>query len=1781
MAKNLADTGALNAANGARTTAAKQTNGNGHGKAKGLRFGRFFTPPGSRAYDLVEWDRRTAAITGEKGQVIFEQKDVEVPRSWSQLAINVVAQKYFRGSPGSPERETSVRQIIDRVVDTLLRWGREGHYFATDDDAQNWAEELRYLLVTQHASFNSPVWFNIGVPGRQQQASACFINSVQDSMESILDLVKTEGMLFKFGSGTGTNLSVLRSSKEQLSGGGTASGPVSFMRGYDSFAGSIKSGGTTRRAAKMVILNADHPDVLDFIRCKAEEEKKAWALIEAGYNVGFNVPGGAYDSVQFQNANHSVRAGDDFMRAVIDDKEWKTKAVVDGRTVDTHKARDLWREIAEAAWICGDPGLQFDTTIQEWNVVPNTGRINATNPCFTGDTLVHTSKGLIAFAELVDRVNQGEIFKVYTHDLTNPEKPVDSIELTSPEAFMITGYKEVLKLRFSNGMEVRCTPNHRFFTLNRGYVRADELTAIDQVLTLNQSAPVVDGSYEIRIGTDSALYRQKGDHTSMPVELPKRWTPEFAHFLGWMVGDGFVSEQLEVAGTVYGSAEDQEFVLPAHRSLVIEMNAGFESRISMQANGTQQLRMGRKAFARYLSALGVSTGRAAKKVVPWTMFQAPPDIAAGFLRGLFDADGCVRDGGDKGRYVGLGSRSEELVRGVQRLLTTFGIASRIYKMTARTGAFSYTRKNGDTVTYGSQGYAYDLRITGRYMKRFADAIGFSLKSKAEKLESLMSFQHYNTDSSVRLVERTSDGVELTYNLTEPRNHSYVVNGLVVANCSEFVFVDDTACNLLSLNLMKFQTEQGTFDVERFQRAVDITFTGQEILVSNASYPTPQIAKNSEALRPLGLGYANIGALLMSMGLAYDSDEGRRFAGAITAIMTGQAYAQSARMAQVKGPFSEFAKNREPMLRVMEKHRAAAYQLSTSPESAPVVEAARSTWDDAVKLGRAHGYRNAQSTVLAPTGCLVGNSLVLTDRGLVRLHSLGNPDGEKWQDLDIRVATDEGPKEATKFYVNGAEPIVTVETARGYRIQGTTTHRIKVLDEDGRWTWRRLSDIRTGDKVPMMVGGMVGQPAAVELPPLPDAYWTSDPNTTVPRTMTPQLAEFIGYFMGDGSLHSKGIRLCVTKSDRDVVEHLTELGGSLFGLKAAITQKRGYTEVAFNSVRLTLWWEACGFVKRGPTAEHRGKGYRAHVPDAVLHTNNPAVYSAFVRGLFEADGTVASGYVSFSTTTEQFSRDVQALLLALGFVTTRKVDEPGNGSWGASPRYVLRLLNKSVAGPFGRSVGFLSERKLALVASANHPQAARFDHIPLSREMVDRLAPANDGMRKSLLLEIRRHGAVSRRAATQLLERTGSIELEQLLSFFYDSVETVALGEEQLTYDLSVPQNVTYVANGFVSHNTIGLMMDCDTTGIEPDLALVKYKKLVGGGLLKIVNTTVPAALRKLGYDEIKVKEIVEYIDENDTIEGAPHLQDEHLKVFDCAFKPVKGTRSIAPMGHVRMMAAVQPFISGSMSKTVNLPTDATVEDIQQTYIESWKLGLKCIAIYRDGCKRSQPLSTSLDKEKKKKADASAEVEYRAVRRKLPDERKALTHKFDVAGHEGYVTVGLYEDGTPGELFVTMAKEGSTISGLMDAFATQTSYALQFGVPLKFMVDKFSHMRFEPSGFTKNKEIPIAKSIVDYIFRWMASHFLPVEDQDEAGVIRRAEAPASTAVGAQGALPTDPTPAEPEYKLIAAPKTTNGIASQKIAFVNTDAPACPDCGSITVRSGSCYKCLNCGATTGCS
>ncbi|HVP65808.1 MAG TPA: vitamin B12-dependent ribonucleotide reductase [Anaeromyxobacteraceae bacterium] len=909
------------------------------GAKKGLSIPRYFTTAGVDPAEELAWELRTASITGESGKVIFEQKDVEVPKNWSMLATNVVASKYFRGAMGSPQRERSVRSLVGRVVRTIGAWGRKDGYFASEEDARTFEAELSHLIYRQKMSFNSPVWFNVGVEERPQ-CSACFINSVDDSMDSILRLAHTEGMLFKYGSGTGSNLSRIRASKEQLSGGGEASGPVSFMRGFDAFAGVIKSGGKTRRAAKMVILNADHPDVVEFVNCKADEEKKAWALIDAGYDGGFNVRGGAYDSVFFQNANHSVRVTDAFMRAVIDDAEWALTARTSGQPIEKVRARELMRQIVDAAWTCGDPGLQFDTTVNAWHTCSATDRINASNPC-----------------------------------------------------------------------------------------------------------------------------------------------------------------------------------------------------------------------------------------------------------------------------------------------------------------------------------------------------------------------------------------------------------------SEYMFLDDSACNLASLNLMHFRSIDGGFDAESFRRAVDITILAQEILVSNARYPTDAIGKNSEDYRPLGLGYANLGAFLMATGHAYDSDGGRATAAAITAIMTGEAYAMSARIAAHTGTFAGYERNRDPFLAVMRKHQAHVEKIDEAHVAAELLGAARSSWTDAVRLGTQHGYRNAQTTVLAPTG-------------------------------------------------------------------------------------------------------------------------------------------------------------------------------------------------------------------------------------------------------------------------------------------------------------------------------------------------------------------------------------------------------------------------------------------------TIGFMMDCDTTGIEPDIALIKYKKLVGGGVLKIVNNTVPLALQRLGYNGNEVGTILQYIDDMETIEGAPGLKEEHLTVFDCAFKPQNGSRSIHYMGHIRMMAATQPFLSGAISKTVNMPSSATSEDIQNAYVEAWKLGLKAIAVYRDGCKRSQPLNAGKKKDGAEAAEAPAEMVPSPQRRRLPDERRSITHKFSIGGHEGYMTVGMYDDGSPGELFVTMAKEGSVVSGLMDSFATSISMALQYGVPLKVLCDKFSHTRFEPSGFTGNPDIPIAKSITDYIFRWLSLKFLASEESGEGGK----------------ALPPGAAPSAPRLKaadrtvsaaVVAAPVIAVPAKDDPPYLAQADAPPCPNCGSITVRNGACYKCLNCGTTTGCS
>ena len=1550
---------------------------------KGLKVDRRFTRLGEDPYDTLTWEKRDSRITNPDGSVVFEMRDAEVPAHWSQVAADIIVSKYFRkaGVPLSddngplldenrqPRRgsERSARQVFDRLAGTWRWWGETHGYFDSPEDAQAFEDEMKYMLCHQMGSPNSPQWFNTGLnwaygltgpaqgfwyvdPGTDELAvspdsysrpapHACFILKVEDDLVNpggIMDLWLREARIFKFGSGAGSNFSDLRAEGEKLSGGGTSSGVMSFLKIGDRAAGAIKSGGTTRRAAKMVILDIDHPDVEEYINWKKVEEDKARLLIEkGGFPADFN--GEAYATISGQNSNNSVRVTDDFIRAVENRQDWALTERTTGQVMKTVSAEHLWNQIAEAAWACADPGVQFDTTINEWHTSPAEGRIRASNPC-----------------------------------------------------------------------------------------------------------------------------------------------------------------------------------------------------------------------------------------------------------------------------------------------------------------------------------------------------------------------------------------------------------------SEYMFLDNTACNLASVNLVAFYDDRsGAFDIDSYLHSIRLWTLVLEISVTMAHFPSKAIAQGSYDYRTLGLGYANLGSLLMRMGIPYDSPRGRAIAGALTAILSGHAYATSAEIASAIGPFPRFEENRDAMMRVIRNHRRAAFDAPASDYEGvsqavagissrlcplDLSQTAREVWDAALELGALHGFRNAQISCIAPTGCLVGGSLVPTERGLVRLGSLGDPNGDRWQDLDILVGTDEGPRTASRFYVNGVEPVVTITTGRGYRLQGTPTHRIKVVDlSTGDWAWKRFGEIEAGDLVPLQMNQLVGNPRKVTLPPLGEMHWTGDFTTKVPRTMSADLAEFIGYFMGDGSLHAKGLRLCVTAGDFEVTERLGRLGKSLFNLEAHLTEMKGYTEVSFNSVPLAVWWEACGFAKSAPAEGHVGKGWHPRIPDAVLASNDPETYRSFIRGLFEADGTVTNGCPTWSTTTIGFSHDIQSLLLALGYPTTRKMDTTG---WGKSPLAVLRLLNLRYSQRFSEEIGFISGRKQSRVFSSGKAQSARKDRIPAPRSLVDRLAPRNGRLRRVMLASLARYGMVSRLSAQELLERTRDPELARLLDHFYDRVESADLGEEQWTYDLSVPENVTYVANGFVSHNTIGLQMDCDTTGVEPDFALVKFKKLAGGGYFKIVNQSVGPALHTLGYTPEQSREVIDYVvgtssldgaphinrrslrahgftdDELDrieeslpgmfelrhafnvlaigeptlrrlgvepsqsqrldfdllaflgfssdqidaagdhicgrqAIEGAPHLREEHLAVFDTANRNGRhGRRFIHHNGHIRMMAATQPFISGAISKTINMPTDVSPDDIKDAYHLSWKLGLKSMALYRDGSKASQPLSSAGEDssgEDEPELDEALGIEQRLAygplpegtsptqaysqgmkppRFLLPSRRRGWTQEARVGGHKLYIRTGEYSDGSLGELFIDLAKEGATLRGILSCFAIAVSKGLQYGVPLEEFVDTFMYQTFEPRGLVQNHpNIKMASSMVDYIFRALAIEYLERED---LGQVRTPELrelpedphPAVSDRGQQMALAAareednlqavkeaaefaDSPAADLFSQLFPEAEGAGGTAvmasSQQILLSKMmgDAPMCDECGHMTVRNGSCYRCLNCGASLGCS
>jgi ribonucleotide reductase alpha subunit len=1486
----------------------------GKSTRKGLTMQRIHTRDGVHPYDDVTWERRDVVMTNWRdGSVNFEQRGVEFPDFWSVNAANIVTTKYFRGAVGTAQREWSLKQLVDRVVGVYVAAGIKHGYFATPKDAEIFDHELKHALIHQVFSFNSPVWFNVGTSSPQQVSACqpydalvstpaglvpigklvdddaigtkvydasgvtrivatkangvkdvlrlhtkaghtldvtadhlvwraddldsgafipagelrqgdsllhvepemggsdrwpteigrieqlgsmevydiqtesgeylsgnlrvhnCFILAVDDTMDSILEWYREEGLIFKGGSGAGVNLSRIRSSKELLTSGGTASGPVSFMRGADASAGTIKSGGATRRAAKMVVLDVDHPDVEEFIQTKAREEDKIRALRDAGFDM--DLGGKDITSVQYQNANNSVRVSDEFMRAVEAGSKFGLAARRTGETIETVDAKDLFGKMAQAAWECADPGIQYDDTINDWHTCPESGRITASNPCFPADQRVLTDKGLIPIGDLVRRAADEQSFAVYTNDVTAQDQPEDRVTATTPTRYMITGRNEIVELRFSDGSRLRCTPGHRVWTANRGWVHAEELTEDDKVVRSFRYAPRPMADPHIPA---EALLAARYERSRKPLDLPTKWDPELAHYLGWLVGDGCIDARDNAAVTVYGPQEEQDEVLPRHHALLTKIT-GFESKPSRQASATLQLRVTRRAFGEFLRGLGVSGSRAPEKSVPHAIFEAPEEALIAFLQGLFDADGCVvNQQANSTRYVSLGSRSEELLIGVQELLASLGIASRIFRTGVKAESFHYTRKDGSQATYGSDGPSYDLRITAEALHKFHQMIGFTVPGKRDRLDRIVrSASFYQVDRTARLVSRESRGFETTYNLTEPRNHSYIVGGTVVANCSEYVHLDNSSCNLASINLLKFLSDDDKFDVKRFQQITELIITAMDISICFADFPTEKIATTTRAFRQLGIGYANLGALLMATGHAYDSEGGRAIAAAITSLMTGTAYRRSTELAAVVGPYDGYQRNATAHKRVMRKHADASGEIKTLGGMDREIHAeAVTAWQECLALGEINGYRNGQSSLLAPTG-------------------------------------------------------------------------------------------------------------------------------------------------------------------------------------------------------------------------------------------------------------------------------------------------------------------------------------------------------------------------------------------------------------------------------------------------TIGLMMDCDTTGVEPDLALVKFKKLVGGGSMQIVNQTVPRALKSLGYQPEQVEAITEYIAEHGHVMDAPGLRPEHYEVFDCAM----GERAISPMGHVRMMAAVQPALSGAISKTVNLPESATVEDIESIYLEGWKLGLKALAVYRDNCKVGQPLSAAGKKPETAAAPvvATPSHDVRPVRRRLPKQRPATVTRFSVAGAEGYMTASSYPDDGVGEVFLKLGKQGSTLAGVMDAFSMAISISLQYGVPLEKWVEKFTNMRFEPAGVTDDPDIRIASSVMDYVFRRLALDHLPYETRAELGILSAAERTAQLAGEDPAALAEDqdttemaqsapverPQPvrepgaeaesaaaqAEPAVKPGQPPAQPGPRSSVEVLEAQqgrtADAPLCLICGTKMRPAGSCYVCEGCGATSGCS
>lgn len=1672
------------------TVSGSQTRKGKSAQRKGLRIQRVFTTAGVHPYDEVTWERRDVVMTNWRdGTVNFEQRGVEFPAEWSMNATQIVASKYFRGALGTPQREWSLRQLVDRVAGRYTETGREHGYFASDEDAEVFDHELKYALVHQLFSFNSPVWFNVGTES-SEQVSACqpygALVSTPAGLVPIGELVDTDAV--------GTKV-------------------------YDAH-------GLTR------ILATKHNGTKEVLRLHT---KAGYTLDVTADHLVWKSTGGDLDAGQFVPAG-SLEPGNKL--------QWHRREAFGESEITT-------TEIAEAA-LAG--WLQSDGFV---------GQYDGTNKSLTIEAMTVTQPELDWVTDALDRVLPNvhrKETRVATQDTTL------DCRRTRVYGNVLTDFVERWDLR-KRGVEM-VVPEHLFtapLPVVRAYIRSlfqaegyvsdrerSTLVGFDMI-----SEELIRGVQRLllRFGV-FARVRRKNEKRADRHDMWTLGIQGLSERITFFDEIGFIDDrkaamlersldrpgriagetkcleiaQVEALGSteVYDiQTESGEYLsdnLRVHNCFILSVNDTMESILDWYKEEGIIFKGG--------SGAGINLSRIRSS----TELLSSGGTASGpvsFMRGADASAGTIKSGGATRRAAKMVVLDVDHPD-VEEFIETK--AREEHKIRAlRDAGFDVDLGGADMFSVQYQNANNSVRVSDPFMRAVESGAEFGLTSRITG-EVVATVDAKTLFGSMARAAWESADPGIQYDSTINDWHTTPESGRISASnpCSEYVHLDNSSCNLASINLLSFLAEGETFDVERFVKLTELVITAMDISISFADFPTEKIGETTRAFRQLGIGYANLGALLMATGHAYDSDGGRAVAASITSLMTAVSYRRSAELAGAVGPYAGYAKNAEAHKRVMRKHSAANDDVRTvSALEKPIYAASTKEWQDCLRIGEKNGWRNAQASLLAPTGCLTGDSLVSTNRGLVRLSEVGDVYGETWQDLDMTVSTDDGPRQATRFFVNGEEPTRRIVTSGGYQLQGTLTHRIKVVDsQTGTWDWKRFADIQPDDMLPLQSGTMVGEPREVPLPVLDQAYYAGDRDVAVPEILDAELAELVGYFMGDGSLHAKGIRLCVADSDLDVVERIRVLSKGLFNLAPVVTRGEGYQEVTLQSVRLARWWRAAGFAKDLPGQDHTGKGWTPRIPSAVLETNDASVYAAFLCGLFEADGTVLEGVPSLATAHEAFAGELRTMLLALGMATTTRQTPSG---WG-DISHVVRLRNVDHVLRFDEVVGFMGARKNGQVVAVEPESSAKGSYI-------------------------------------------------------FEKVQVNEDGGVQPTYDLSVPENVTYVANGMVSHNTIGFMMDCDTTGVEPDFSLVKFKKLVGGGSMQIVNQGIPRALANLGYQQEQVEAIVEYISEHGHVVDAPGLRPEHYAVFDCAM----GKRYIAPMGHVKMMAAVQPFLSGAISKTVNVPEEATVEDFEHIYFEGWRLGLKALAVYRDNCKVGQPLSAS-SAESKTEAEPTIVEVNRPVRRRLPKKRPSQTVSFAVGGAEGYITAGSYPDDGLGEVFMKLGKQGSTLAGVMDAFSIAISIALQYGVPLETYVEKFTNMRFDPAGMTDDPDIRMAQSVVDYIFRRIALDHLPYEKRAALGVLS-AEERAAQAAGEDPAQ----VAAQVESYAQSAPVVESGVESGEAA--NTaetveagsesaatkkltegfmaDAPLCVTCGTKMRPSGSCYACEGCGSTSGCS